>query len=438
MAASFVPAERIEGLSEPAQRELARIQRAIKADLDKALAAPSTPELKSGGYLAVEGEHVRVAPRVGGFTLLLPTSRRDNQGAEVRILVERVDLGTVTVQSVGGTVLGQASAVLDAVGLVIATSNGQGDWSLLRARPDGLERIGEIADDTMIANVSGASAVPAQRALSAMVDDSSLEYDATNHRWRVKDLGITTAKLAASSVTTAKFADEGVTLAKLAHVQPGRVLGRQVDAGSAGDPVELTGLEQGENARFAASHTATIASGSHPSLAVGSIRSHALLASTTGDATVHGIDFSDDDNDGHLLSIQARGNANDDILLPHDSGSATNADGRFFNPGGRTLKLSGTHDLEGVLTCHFANRHIPIAFIAPAHVNTTAWVAGQLIVHDGDKDVRTTALHLEGNGSPEGAVSAPVGSVFHRLNGGAGTSFYVKESGTGNTGWVAK
>jgi hypothetical protein len=45
---------------------------------------------------------------------------------------------------------------------------------------------------------------------------------------------------------------------------------------------------------------------------------------------------------------------------------------------------------------------------------------------------------LFGSGSPEGAVSAPVGSIYMRSDGGAGTSFYVKESGTGNTGWVAK
>lgn len=43
-----------------------------------------------------------------------------------------------------------------------------------------------------------------------------------------------------------------------------------------------------------------------------------------------------------------------------------------------------------------------------------------------------------GSGSPESAVTADVGSTFHRTDGGAGTSFYVKESGTGNTGWVAK
>lgn len=43
-----------------------------------------------------------------------------------------------------------------------------------------------------------------------------------------------------------------------------------------------------------------------------------------------------------------------------------------------------------------------------------------------------------GSGSPEGAVTAPVGAIYSRTDGGAGTSFYVKESGTGNTGWVAK
>jgi len=43
-----------------------------------------------------------------------------------------------------------------------------------------------------------------------------------------------------------------------------------------------------------------------------------------------------------------------------------------------------------------------------------------------------------GSGSPESVVTAPVGAVYHRTDGGAGTSFYVKESGSGNTGWVAK
>lgn len=43
-----------------------------------------------------------------------------------------------------------------------------------------------------------------------------------------------------------------------------------------------------------------------------------------------------------------------------------------------------------------------------------------------------------GAGSPEGVVTAPIGSTYRRTDGGAGTSTYQKESGTGNTGWVGK
>lgn len=51
----------------------------------------------------------------------------------------------------------------------------------------------------------------------------------------------------------------------------------------------------------------------------------------------------------------------------------------------------------------------------------------------------STGAHvLTGTASPEGAVTAPVGSIFLRQDGGANTSIYVKESGAGNTGWVAK
>ena len=42
-----------------------------------------------------------------------------------------------------------------------------------------------------------------------------------------------------------------------------------------------------------------------------------------------------------------------------------------------------------------------------------------------------------GTGTPENALAANVGSLFLRTDGGAGTCLYVKESGTGNTGWKA-
>lgn len=45
---------------------------------------------------------------------------------------------------------------------------------------------------------------------------------------------------------------------------------------------------------------------------------------------------------------------------------------------------------------------------------------------------------LAGTGTPEARVVAPVSTLYRRRDGGAGTSLYVKESGAGNTGWVAK
>jgi hypothetical protein len=50
----------------------------------------------------------------------------------------------------------------------------------------------------------------------------------------------------------------------------------------------------------------------------------------------------------------------------------------------------------------------------------------------------TTWVPDRGSGTPEAAVTSPVGATYLRTDGGAATTLYVKESGTGNTGWVAK
>lgn len=55
-----------------------------------------------------------------------------------------------------------------------------------------------------------------------------------------------------------------------------------------------------------------------------------------------------------------------------------------------------------------------------------------------DHYVTSSVFITSGAGSPEAAVTAPVGSLFIRTDGGASTTLYVKESGSGNTGWVAK
>lgn len=43
-----------------------------------------------------------------------------------------------------------------------------------------------------------------------------------------------------------------------------------------------------------------------------------------------------------------------------------------------------------------------------------------------------------GTGTPENVIVAGVGSTFLRTDGGAGTTLYVKQTGTGSTGWVGK
>lgn len=51
-------------------------------------------------------------------------------------------------------------------------------------------------------------------------------------------------------------------------------------------------------------------------------------------------------------------------------------------------------------------------------------------------DHAKTVGTITGTGSPEGVVTASIGSIFRRTDGGEGTSIYYKESGVGNTGWV--
>ena len=46
---------------------------------------------------------------------------------------------------------------------------------------------------------------------------------------------------------------------------------------------------------------------------------------------------------------------------------------------------------------------------------------------------------IRGTGSPEAVRAAPIGYLYLRRDGGAGTTLYVKEADDGlSTGWVAK
>lgn len=64
--------------------------------------------------------------------------------------------------------------------------------------------------------------------------------------------------------------------------------------------------------------------------------------------------------------------------------------------------------------------------------------AGHLLAKGGLRPNMASAALYAGSLSPEGVVIAAVGSMYMRQDGTVGTLIYVKESGAGNTGWVAK
>jgi len=49
---------------------------------------------------------------------------------------------------------------------------------------------------------------------------------------------------------------------------------------------------------------------------------------------------------------------------------------------------------------------------------------------------KTSGAQWRGAGSPESVVTAPAGSLFQRTDGTPGKTLYVKDAGTGTTGWL--
>jgi len=83
------------------------------------------------------------------------------------------------------------------------------------------------------------------------------------------------------------------------------------------------------------------------------------------------------------------------------------------------------------------NVAIGTAVSGGAALGSSVRVAGNVGVGD-YADYNARVGFLTGTGSPEGVTTAGIGSIFRRTDGGTSTTLYIKESGTGNTGWIAK
>lgn len=108
---------------------------------------------------------------------------------------------------------------------------------------------------------------------------------------------------------------------------------------------------------------------------------------------------------------------------------------------GNDLLWSARDDTGASVRNLFKVNHVTGAFV-PAVDNTydtgsvaLRWATGYInTLRPGAGTVKWTS----GAGTPEGVLVAPVGSLYTRTDGAAGTTLYVKETGSGNTGWVGK
>ena len=129
------------------------------------------------------------------------------------------------------------------------------------------------------------------------------------------------------------------------------------------------------------------------------------------------------------FGFKARGDAYNRVEIVPSSG------GVWFGPGTSLADMSLRANGVDLLEARRAHIYSSDSDAYDLGLSNKNWRRGYF------KEVRLGASNVivsYGTGSPEGVVTAPVGSTFHRTDGGAGTSYYVKESGTGNTGWAAK
>ena len=70
--------------------------------------------------------------------------------------------------------------------------------------------------------------------------------------------------------------------------------------------------------------------------------------------------------------------------------------------------------------------------------NTTALEIDGQTHFSGSLVVGSKAEILTGAGSPVGSVSAPAGSLYLNISGGVSGTLWVKETGSGSSGWAHK
>jgi hypothetical protein len=152
------------------------------------------------------------------------------------------------------------------------------------------------------------------------------------------------------------------------------------------------------------------------------VASTAQVASeTVGDAATVGTPFIDFNSSGNPVDY--------DVRLIASGGTASAGNGLLeVYAGTMRLRAAASVDVYAVMRPNADNAQS----LGQA---AQRWATGYITnLRPGNGTVTWTS----GAGSPEGNVTAAVGSMFTRTDGGAGSTLYVKESGSGSTGWAPK
>jgi hypothetical protein len=133
------------------------------------------------------------------------------------------------------------------------------------------------------------------------------------------------------------------------------------------------------------------------------------------------------------------------INLPAGGGAVPLAVGQSLSLGGPVAIIENTSNANNITKyCEFTLRGRDTANSGKntATIRSTPqdadFVNATLGLYGRNSDQIAGYAFFGVNGTPEGQITAPIGAIATRRDGSTGTTFYVKESGTGNTGWVAK
>lgn len=146
-----------------------------------------------------------------------------------------------------------------------------------------------------------------------------------------------------------------------------------------------------------------------------------------------------DDSAGGAIAVWLTSNSGGSPESPTTAAVATYSGGdatRAFRKGIAFLRKSVTEETirdetDSETSILIGGHHAVGIDLAGPSTNPAAY--SHAAIRIGPNCLITTGL-----GSPQERITAGPGSLYLRQDGGIGRSLYVKESGVGNTGWVAK